>query len=218
MSDAPIATPDSQDEEAKKFVKTVKRGFDLSARVRNRGLRRGSITIFLDEELGPKLGWAYDKTDAFGNVVSRVREGVIGELDALPENADRAELEAKREELTKELTKTALVFELRAVPPIIQKSAHRLAKQTLGITEKGIPDEVAEDFNLAQSAHLMTLVVQSVTDNETGEVNTEMDYQEAIDIIDYIPPAQFLRLDMKMGEVQFTDAISQTIEGQEDFS
>lgn len=253
MSDASI-TPEQQDE-IDKMVKTTKRGFDVKARLRNRGLRRGSITIYLNEEMGPELGWAYDKLDGFGNVVRREREGVIGEIDSaknaredliaqrtarftaageeedkdaakalsvypdmLPLEEKIADLEAKRDELIVELAKTAMHFELRAVPPIIQKDMRRRARQTLEIKEKDIPEGLTEEFNTAEAAHLMTVIIQSVKDNETGEVNTEVTYEDAIDMMGYIPPAQFARLDELMGKIQFTDAISREIESQEDFS
>lgn len=235
MSDASI-TPEQQDE-IDKMVKTTKRGFDVKARLRNRGLRRGSITIYLNEEMGPELGWAYDKLDGFGNVVRREREGVIGEIDSLKDDQQKildarepssdaptgledkaAELEAKRDELIAELAKTAMHFELRAVPPVIQKDMRRRARQTLGIKEKDIPEGLTEEFNTAEAAHLMTVIIQSVKDNETGGVNTEVTYEDAIDMMGYIPPAQFARLDELMGKIQFTDAISREIESQEDFS
>lgn len=258
MSDEALTSTTETDEtpkELKEIGKTTKRGFDLSARLKNRGLRKSSIVLFLDEEKGPELGWAYDNKDMLGNVVSRSREGVIGELDILqaaredlvaqrtarlaasgdakndaeakalssfpdmkPIEEKIEKLEKRRDALIADLTKTGITVKLRAVPPIIQKDIRRRAKATLEITEKDVPDTIKEEFNLSQSAHLMTLVFQSITDNETGETNTEITYQDAIDLIGYLPPGQFQRLDDEMGKVQFMDAISTEIETQEDFS
>jgi hypothetical protein len=224
---APAAETDETPKELKEIAKTTKRGFDLSARLKNRGLRKSTIVLFLDEEKGPELGWAFDNKDIMGNVVSRSREGVIGALDLLsttegePSAAikkDIAELEKKRDALIADLSKTGITVKLRAVPPIIQKDIRRRAKATLEITEKDVPPDIEEEFNLSQSAHLMTLVFQSITDNETGEVNTEVTYADAVDLIGYLPPGQFQRLDNEMGKVQFMDAISTEIETQEDFS
>lgn len=249
--------PPEVKEELEKIVKTTKRGFDVQARVKGRGLRKATITLFLDEELGIELGWAYDivdgsgsATDALGRVYGREREGVIGELEAAEEEKAEAVrmhkalaeagkaagtettvepntaalderiagLEARRDELIAELTKSAIVVKMRAIPPVMQKNCRRLAKQTLGITEKGIPEDRQEEFKEAHTAHLMTLMFQSVTDNETGEVNTETTYEDAVVLTEHLPPGQFERLDMMMGKVQYTDAISRQIEGQEDFS
>lgn len=261
MSDTTAAEMPAQvAEELVKIASTTKRGFDLQARLKGRGLRKATITIYLDEEKGPELGWAKDIRNALDEVVGREREGVMGEIDALLEEKNKMiashdeqraaasvledkpsakelkaaeekmanlvsmfnepmdELEKKRDVLVAELTKTALVIRLRAVPPVIQKDCRRKAKLTLGIDTKGIPEELEEEFFLANTAHLMTVIFQSITDNESGEVNTEFTYQDAIDLMGYVPPAQFARLDMMMGQVQYMDAISLSIEGQEDFS
>lgn len=219
--------------EAEKMVKTTKDGFDLSARLRNRGLRKAAITLYLDEEKGVELGWAHDTVDTFGNVTGRAREGVVGELDALiekkkdlaPAEAKKldldtqiAELEARRDALLAELNKDALVIRMRAVPPVIQKDCRRKARASIGVKEKNVPDDMTEEYGLAHIAHLMSVMFQSITDTQSGETNAQTTYQDGVELIDYLPPGQFDRLNEKMGEVQYTDAISRTIEGQEDFS
>jgi hypothetical protein len=237
----------------------TKKGFDLLARLKNRGLRKATITLFLDEEKGVELGWAYDIMDRTQTVfIRRERGGYIGDLEELEEQhakeleelnaqvealkstdakaADvkkaldavkaaseshserKAELEGKIAELTDELKRTALVVSMRAVPPVIQKNTRRQAKEKMGITEKGIPEDKTEEFNLCQAAYLMTVMFQSITDNETGAVNTETTYDDAVALMDFLPVGQFQRLDEAMGRVQFTDNISRSIEGQEDFS
>lgn len=260
MTDEAVDTlvPEEEEipKELKEIGKTTKRGFDLSARLKNRGLRKSSIVLFLDEEKGTELGWAFENTDQFGNKVGTwSREGVIGELDTLRaaredlvaqrtarlaasgEAKNDAEaralssfpdmkpieekietLEKQRDVMIEELAKTGITVKLRAVPPIIQKDMRRRAKDTLEITDKNIPEAIVEEFNLSLSAHLMTVVFQSITDNETGDINTEITYADAIDLIGYLPPGQFQRLDNEMGKVQFMDAISTSIETQEDFS
>ena len=220
-------------EQVDKLVETTKKNFNLQERLKNRGLRRGSITLFMDDDKGAELGWVRDIEDAFGNVTSKETVGVLGLL-ALAEDARGAEgvtpaglkkldarvaeLEKQRDELIAELTKTALVIQLRAVPPIVQKDTRRKARATLGITDKSIPEDKAEEFNVAQTAHLMTVMTQSVTDNSTGDVNDSLAFEDAIALMDYLSAQQFKRLDRIMGELQFTDAISESIESQEDFS
>lgn len=259
MSDTATAEmPPEVKEELDKIVTTTKRGFDPGERLRKRGLRRGTITLFLDDEKGAEIGWAHDMTNALGQFVAREREGVVGEIDVAREERAKevaeyqrqvdnagplglstkdlmdikkaheselkmydghiAELEAKRDELVAELTKTGLTIKMRAIPPVIEKDCRRLARRTLGINEKNIPEEHRENYNLAFNAHLMTKMFQEVIDNETGAVNTETTYQDAIDLMGWLPPGQYLRLDVMMGKVQFTDHISQEIEAQEDFS
>lgn len=242
--------------------KTTKRGFDLSARLKNRGLRKGSITLYLDEEKGPELGWAYDMYDQMGNIVGRAREGALGMLDAAsadkamaeaenelaiakrdamraaatsvggepdlveePELKDIGEidkqidaLKAEAERLTEELTKTGLVVTVKAVPPIIQKDQHRKAKEMMKITSKNIPDEQEDEFYDLESALLMSVIVQTITDNESGEVISEIELSDAVEMVGYLPRGQKQRLDNLLNTIQFTDAISRQIESQEDFS
>ena len=217
-------------EQAERIASITKKGFDLEERLKNRGLRKATITLYLDEEKGVEIGWARDKKNELGAVVGREREGIFGEIDALEEkrrkadsedkslDSEIAELETKRDEMLEELNKSAIVVNIRAVPPVIQKDCRRKTKATLGIETKNIPDDMAEEFDIASTAHLMAVLIQRVTDNATGGVNEGIDYAEAITMMGYLPPGQFYRLDAKMGEVQFTDAISQSIKGQEDFS
>lgn len=263
MTDAPTPTPSDANLESavSEIAEMTKKGFDLQARLRGRGLRKATITLFLDEQKGPELGWAYNVENEFNQVVGRAREGVVGDIDRLQEelavkrdewriaqaaaealvdkeqkaaNAksvkdaiDSAEetyasryeeLEARRVELLGELIGTAIVINMTAVPNVIQKDTRRRAKETIGITEKGVPDDRKAEFNLAQTAHLMTVMFKLVTDNETGDANDVLSYDDAIALMDYLPLGQFRRLDQMMGQVQFTDAISLSIEGQEDFS
>lgn len=253
MSDTAAAElPADVQEKLEEIVETTRKGFDLKARLQNRGLRKATITLYLDEEVGPQLGWAFDARDNLGTPLGRVRAGVVGDIDELEEQKRNsvaeqlaefakdqtlgtdpksmpkvdtktidkkiAEAEKRRAELLEKLSNTGLTIKLRAVPPIIQKDARRRAKATLGITEKNIPDDRIADFVESETAHLMTMIFESITDNETGITNTETTYEDAIDLAGFLPAGQYTRLADKLSEVQFTDAISRSIEGQEDFS
>lgn len=144
-------------------------------------------------------------------------------------------LEKKRDALMEEMEATALTFSLRAVPPIIQKDCLRLAKKSQKARERNASldaddpkydeewaefdaDDKKEWFAQAQTAHLLTKMIQSVKDHESGGVNTVTTFEDAMDYIDFLPPGQFSRLDFKLGELQIKDAISRSIESQEDFS
>jgi hypothetical protein len=250
--------PSEVKEELKQVVTMTKRGFDPAERLHKRGLRRATITLFLEEDKGPEIGWVQDVNNSLGQFVRRERVGVIGDIEAVEEERDNAlaeyktalenakvletpaaelkqakkavdsiveaangriaELTAKRDEMIAELTKTAWVLKLRAVPPVIQKDCRRLARQTLEIASKHVPEDKQDELNDAYSAHLLTKIIQSITDNESGEINTEVTYEDAVEIMGWLPPGQWRRLDHVIGKIQFTDAISQSIEGQEDFS
>lgn len=237
MTDTITEMPAAVQEQVDKISETTKKGFDLSARLKNRGLRKATITLFLEDEKGLELGWDRNFTDQFNNIIAPDREGIIGKLAVL--EIDRAailaareaeteeptgleeeiaKLTTERDKLTAELTATAIVVKMRAVPPIIQKDTRRQAKATLGITEKNVPEDKMDEFSIAQTAHLMMVMFQSVTDNASGETNTGITFDEAIALMDYLPSGQYERLDTMMGQVQLTDSISRSIEGQEDFS
>lgn len=267
MADEEKTAKDAIREQGERVAKITKKGFDLKARLEGRGLRRASITLYLDEELGIELGDAYDEmVDVPGFPIPqrrRKRFGIIGDLDALyeeraeieerinkeildnatdgkPETPKEADgrrdihskyedvlkslneqidkMEERKAELVAELAKTGLVVQLRAVPPVIEKDCRRKAKATLGIESKSIPDDMTDEMRKTELAHLMTVVIQSITDVATDTVNDDVTYDDAINLIDFLPPGQWSRLDEKIYEVQFTDAISRQIESQEDFS
>ena len=239
--DIPVEViPPAVQEQVDKIAGTTKKGFDLSARLKNRGLRKATITLFLEDEKGLELGWDRNFLDQFDNIIAPDREGVIGKLAMLvvdqaailaardesnkktkaPTGLEEeiATLAARRDELVAELTATAIVIKMRAVPPVIQKDTRRKAKDTLKITEKSVPDDKMDEFSIAQTAHLMMVMFQSITDNATGDTNTDITFDDAVALMDYLPRGQYERLDQMMGQVQFTDSISRSIEGQEDFS
>jgi hypothetical protein len=251
--------PAELQEKLEGIAQTTKKGFDLKARLEGRGLRKGTITLYLDEELGVDVGWAFDveRETPFGKreFVRRERGGVIGQLDEVVtalSNAQKqyddamegedlsasdkkkltaafnsiregfetriTELEEKKAELLERLTKTGITIKMRAVPPVIAKDCRRKAKATLGIETKNVPEDRMDEFKEVQAAHLMTVIFQRVIDNETGAVNETTTYEDGKALIDLLPPSQFDRLDFKMGEIQYMDAISREIENQEDFS
>lgn len=238
VQEVPVTEPPSSVQiEVDRIAETTKKGFDLVARLKNRGLRKATIALYLEDEKGVELGWDRNFTDQFGNITAPDREGVIGKLAVLeidrqailtarkkqtedPTGLEEeiAKLTEQRDALTAELAATSIVIKMRAVPPIIQKDTRRKAKLSLDITEKSIPEDKMDEFGVAQTAHLMMVMFQSITDTASGDVNTEVTFDDAIALMDYLPAGQFERLDMMMGQVQFTDSISRSIEGQEDFS
>ncbi len=217
-------SPEAQ-AELDEIAAVTKKGFDLSARLKNRGLRRVTLTLFLDEDKGAQLGRAEDIFDVMGNVVGHEREGILGQIEALGDEkesaavkSELAKLTKKRDELIAELAKSGITVKLQAVPPIISNDCRRKAKEELGIKEKNVPADQTEEFNASFTAHLLSVTIQSVTDNETGAINDKVTLQDAKQMMDYLPAGQFARLDEALARIQYTDAISRSIEVQEDFS
>lgn len=195
--------------------------FDLRARLQKRGLREGQITLYLDEDTGDELGTARDVKNQFGIVVERIQEGVLGEIDKLDPEADDYEaalrdLEAQKAALVEKLESTALIVKLRAVPPVIAKSAKRKARETLKIKGK-VADEQIEDYNDAYLAHLLSDTIVSITDVESGAVNGKQTYEDCRALKELLPDQQFGRLDAKLADVQFADAVDASIASDSDF-
>lgn len=208
MSDIAVEADTAQEQ----VIKEIKRGFSLKERLEKRGLRKAKITLFLDENAGARHLKVVGEIEALD--AQEVSEP--GELVFFEEK--RAELVAKRDDYEKQLHKDALIVSMRAVPPVIAKDCRRLARQSVGIEEKGIPDDKAEDFLNSYYAHLLSFTVQSIEDTASGEVNEGLSYEDAIGLAENLPSGQYARLRAAADEVQFRDAFSQTVEAQEDFS
>lgn len=214
--------------EIEQVVKEVKRGFSLKDRLEKRGLRKVTVTLFLDENVGAEHKEIADKIIALNAQIDELSEmhgqSVEGETKAalLKEiervTAERDEMIPERDALEDRLREEALIVHLRAVPPVIARDAHRRARAELEIEEKNIPRNRMEDFLPVMNCHLLSLTVQSITDTATNETNDGLSYQDARDLMDYLPSSQTERLANALNEVQFRDAFSESIEAQEDFS
>lgn len=231
MDQPEVTLPEDAAEQqaAEDVAKQIKRGFSLKDRLEKRGLRRVSVTLFLDENVGAEHKAVADRVAAIDAQIAELNESIDGQPEAalvrVIATAERDGLVAEREPLVQERDKLeaklkadSITVAMRAVPPVIAKDARRRAKVTCDITEKTIPEDKAEEFVRAYNAHMLSLVVQTITDSASGETVEGLDYEGAIDMANYLPQGQYVRLSQALNEVQFRDAFSQTIEGQEDFS
>lgn len=224
-------TAAEQEAQMEQVAQEIKKGFSLKERLENRGLRRAKVTLYLDENAGARHKAVADRIKAIqaevddaqqerdmadsvsNEAVKAQAEQKVGTLVA-----ERATLTVQVMEMEKELERDSLAVSLRAVPAKIAKDCRRRAKVSCDITGKDIPEDKMEEFVQAYNAHLMSLTVVSITDNSTGGINEGLSYQDANDLIDFLPPGQYERLSRAMNEVQFRDAFSETLEVQEDFS
>lgn len=231
--------------QAKEFVKTVKRGFSLEERLKNRGLRTAKITLFTDEEVGARYDELSAKLDALDTARDRIAEIdlVLADAEQFPlrmdseeravlvverqkradllaevTDADRAKIEEDRAKIAEELKQSALVVSLRSVPPIIANDVRRRSRLAHDIKTEDVPQDKMSVFMPTYNARLLAVMVKSVVDNATGEVNEGIDFEEAKLLADYLPPSQYLRLSRVVAEIQYRDGVSREIEGQEDFS
>lgn len=212
MSENQEAPEQVVNEIPEEVIKQVKRGFSLKERLEKRGLRRVSVTLFLDENVGADHREVVEKIAALEKGVDTgdlAEAGVAEEIKAL--NAMRLELEEA-------LKRESLVVALRAVPPVIAKDCRRRARASVGVETKTVPDDKMEEFVQSYNAHLLSMTAQSVTDTASGEVNEGLSYEDAQALIDLLPSGQYDRLAGALNEVQFRDSFSKSIEAQEDFS
>ena len=165
----------------------------------------------------------YEKRDITSKHATATVRASLDE-QASPEEPDFTEidkkikrLEAKRVSLYKELEAGGITVSMSAIPPKLEREAHRLARLKLGIKDKGVPAARAEELEEVKTRFMMCAIITSIKENESGAVNEGMTYEDAELLLDQLPPSQQYRLDMKLGEIQYTDAISRTIESQEDF-
>lgn len=232
MSDtSPAIEPTLSPEDAaeiEQVVKEVKRGFSLKDRLEKRGLRKVTVTLFLDENVGAEHKEVADKAKFLGEQIDEMSKMLLGAEEEFTRKALEQEIETltaerdalipQRDALEERLRDDALVVHLRAVPPVMVKNAHRLARQALEIAEKNVPKDRMDEYLPVINAQLLAFTVQSITETATGQTNDGLTYEDARDLMDYLPTEQSERLASALNEVQFRDQFSKSIEAQEDFS
>lgn len=227
------------EEEIEQIATEAKGDYDLAARLRGRSMRTKTVTLFTDEPTAEKHQELESKIKLLRASVENmeiIREAAVSiELpqvakaiqkiidDALKNddgyNAEKvAELEAERDELAEELKKTAFVFNLRAVPPIIAKDARRQAKKKLGITGKNVPEAEDEFFEEYVAAYTLAAVVEQYTDKVDGSVHKSLSADDARYLNDLLPDGEYKKLLTALGEVQFKNVISDTVVDSANFS
>lgn len=216
-------------EEVDGIIAEAKTDYDLIDRLRKRGMRTATIKLYTDEITGDLLGTAHDEpvNNILGIPVSskRVREGVLGEIDELesvinPNDGQKKRLKALHAEAKKlraTLEATSIIFKLRAVPQIIVDSVRRETKQALKIKGKNIPEDREEEFIQKNNALLLSKIIESFTDTEAGITQNGISVEWAEGLKEYLPPYEYVRLNVKLNEIQFKNALSEGVTDQADF-
>lgn len=223
-------TPEAE-AQVEQVAQEVKKNFSLRERLENRGLRRVTTTVFLDENLGARHKAAAERVSTIEAAIEaaeeerKMAESVWNETVAAEASQKIAALHSdlspalkEVDDILKSLKRESLTIALRAVPAKIAKDCRRRAKVSCDISGKDIPEDRMEDYVQSYNAHLLNLTVVSVTDNATEAVNDGLSYQDAVDLIEMLPPGQYQRLAGIVNEIQFRDAFSEALEVQEDFS
>jgi hypothetical protein len=209
--------------EIESIILEAKTGYDMRARLNGSARRKASIKIFTNEVAADELGYAkdVDKVNTFGIVdgTTRERVGILGLIDGDDgsDDAYSAQLDTEAAALRKLLDESALTFSLAAVPTLVVQGARRKARESFGIKGTTIPDADVENYNHAYVARLFSAIIVSFVDHETGETYDGLDYDGAASLKDLLPPSEYARFDAKVVELQFKNAIDESVTAQADF-
>jgi len=200
-------------------VETARKTFDLSERLKGRGMRKGTQKVYTDEVLGNKLGWAKDLKNDLGMTVDHEWVGVLGSIAraiSADKDADVSTLREEAIDLQVELEQSALTIHLQAVPPIIAKTARRKARKIAGISGKNLTDEQTEDLTDAYMAQMFANTIVKIVEfdeSETGAINVG----QAGELKDFLPPSEYEKLSVKLNEVQYRQAVGDQATADTDF-
>lgn len=204
--------------EIESVVEEARETFELGNFLRGRSQRVKQIKLYTDEELGARLG-GYEVTKKIGPSglpIPDVRAwGLKGEYADLSLNDELKKKNAKRLKaiekevaaILEELDETSLTLELRSVPKVIKKDAHRAAKKALDITGKNIPEALEEEYSDEYDAQILERVVTKVTRGD-GAVQHSFTAQDARELQDFLPESEYARLSDAIVELLFRTQIS----------
>lgn len=203
--------------------------FDLVEHIMHGTRREKTVTVFTDEESGDLLGGDEPIIQNGIDTGERRRWGLRGELaeikdqavylESLPEDVrDPKDVEVIQKEaerligeiapLLERLSESGITVVMRSVPPVVHKVEDRAARKHLGIKKGAISDDVAEDLNIEKTARLLAASVVKVKMHSTGATKHSLRVEEARAMMGYLPPSEFYKLDVALGELQFQRAIA----------
>jgi SMC interacting uncharacterized protein involved in chromosome segregation len=149
-------------------------------------------------------------------------ERVIEQKTALlaevaPLREQQTKLEAAAEEVRAMVAGNSLSVEVRAIPYSIARGAARRARKKLGITQKGIPEDLTEEFEEQQLLEIAYDQVVRWRDNRNGESGTKLDMELIEAMRDFLPMSQSAKFFNTVNDLQFRNAISESAIAQSDF-
>lgn len=225
-------------------VTEARKTFDLRARLAGAKRRTKTVTVFTDDATGALLGGAVDEKIGEYKTGRKIRTGLIGELDAITDQAqgainlldendddyeaavtlinerlqaDSKAVVAKIKKLRAQMKKSSMEFTLQALPDLVMRDVRRKARKALDIAEKGIPEALQESYNLKYSAIIIAASVVSWTDHESGESFNELTVEQAEALQDYLPVGQYQQLDKAVLELSIEMTITNAATDSPDF-
>lgn len=186
------------------------------------------VRVFTDRQAGEELGGVepYEVRDRVTGIPKQKyrRWGIMGKIFDLRRedeegNAEKiAELENEAKAIGARLEESALVFELRPLPPVVKKDAKRAAKAHLGIHEKVTENhprvEEYDDEYAVQILHRMTVNLTTVRD---GKTRPGISLENARALKGRLDEYEWLKIDQKMNEVLWSRTIAEDAVSDADF-
>lgn len=225
MSDVKDAT----EAKVEAIAEEARSTFNLRDRLsKKRKFRTKELILITDEETAEKLGGTRPKFKYIGDYPiedGHYSWGVLGTINELTAaNIDGAndekiaDLEKEAAELRTLLLSTSIEVDLRAIPPILERDARRVAKKALGITGKNIPEDQTEDFEERQATEILVRMVTRLKDHSDGAETTSITIDDADALNDLLPSSEIGRLSRAMGNLRFENVVSDAATEQVDFS
>lgn len=174
-------------------------------------------------ELEQRIKDADDDTDVpallaqLADAEAEVEQRSVLSAEIQPLLAKAAELDASANLVREMVRKESLSVEMRAIPYGIARGAARRARKHLGITQKGIPAEQADEFEERQLLELAYDQVARWRDNRTGEEGTKLPMEVIETMRDFMPLSQSGKFFSTVNDLQFKNAISESAIAQADF-
>jgi len=189
---------------------SARKTFDFSEAIQGVTSREGTQKVYRDSKTAQAIGHAIDLKNNLDMVVGREQKGLLGKIDAaLAEDAE-ADVSALRDELGElmlALELSALTFHIRAVPPMIEKVQKSKARKEFAVKGGNVPEDQLPAFGDKYTALMFAACVVKVV-NADGAETGQLTVAQAEDLVSYLHPSEFAKLDAKLREVQYEQAIS----------
>ena len=215
------------EDNATQIADDARKEFDLGAFLRGSSRVVETVTVYPDEVAGNRLGGheVVRETAENGAQIPKIRSwGLKGEYSSLSRTPEDKKNNAKRlkaiekecAEVLEQLEESSLTLELHSIPTALSKGARRAARSALDITEKGIPDSMADSFVEEISAQYLALSCGKVTRGDGAEL-PKLTIEGARDLADYLPRSEHGKLLEKVNDVLFASHISTAAVEDADF-
>ena len=199
---------------------TAKSSFDLKGRLQGRLLPTGHCTVFTDQSAGNDHTRVVAEIEALKAAVRvAYTDSESGEILIPAVELDEpalAVLEAERDALGKELERTALTFNWRAVPPIVDKDAARRANSIYAVNGV-VPKDKQSDHEAYFLAYLLSQAVTTYIDHQSNTVVTGLTLENAQALDSFLPVREMLKLNVAFAEVQYPANIAHAVTDTPDF-